>query len=130
LNETVGATLLKEHPSYLKPLSPLLDTGKIKGLAHITGGGLTDNIPRVLPEGTSVLINRGTWPELGIFEVMKRIGNVDEAEMFRAFNMGIGMTIFCSRADAPEIASQIEASGSAVHTIGKVVEGNRDVRIE
>ena len=89
----MGAALLKPHLSYLRALEGLLDSGVIKGLAHITGGGLLENIPRILPEGTSVEIKRGSWPVLPIFELMQRIGNMDEAEMFRTFNMGVGMVI-------------------------------------
>src|SRR6266480_4351390 len=91
LGETVGAALLKPHESYLRALDGVLDAGTIKGLAHITGGGLLENIPRILPEGTGVEIKRGSWPVLPVFELMQRLGNIDESEMFRVFNMGIGM---------------------------------------
>src|SRR5687767_2037605 len=107
LGTTVGEALLATHQSFLPQLSPLLDSGIVKGLAHITGGGFLENIPRILPEGVSVKINRGTWPVLPIFGVMQRLGNVDEKEMFRTFNMGIGMIVFCSVDDEPEIVSQL-----------------------
>jgi phosphoribosylformylglycinamidine cyclo-ligase len=71
LQMTVGEALLQKHLSYLRPLEPLLDTRKIKGLAHITGGGLTDNIPRILPENTAVRIEKGSWPILPIYELMR-----------------------------------------------------------
>src|SRR5215813_11247189 len=93
---TVGSALLQPHLSYLRPLEDLLDSGTIRGLAHITGGGLTDNIPRILPAGTAVNINQGTWPVLEIFTLMQRIGNVSAAEMYRTFNMGIGMVIIAA----------------------------------
>src|SRR5688500_18028100 len=96
LGTTVGEALLATHQSFLPQLSPLLDTGLIKGLAHITGGGFLENIPRILPEGVSIEINRGTWPELPIFGLMQRLGNVSDHEMFRTFNMGIGMIVACS----------------------------------
>src|SRR5947207_2433164 len=83
---TVGDALLATHQSFLPQIGPLLDSGVIKGLAHITGGGFLENIPRILPEGVSVEINRGTWPELPIFGLMQRLGNVDDHEMFRTFN--------------------------------------------
>src|SRR5438105_11558398 len=108
LGQTVGNALLQTHLSYLPALGPLLDAGKIKGLAHITGGGLLENIPRILPEGTRVEIKRGSWPVLPIFELMKRTGNIDEAEMFRTFNMGIGMVIVCGPTDAAAIQNAIE----------------------
>jgi phosphoribosylformylglycinamidine cyclo-ligase len=130
LGETIGAALLKEHVSYLSALEGLLDSGKIKGLAHITGGGLLENIPRILPEGTSVTIKRGTWPVLPIFELMQRIGNIEDAEMHRTFNMGIGMVIVCAEDDAGEINAQVRASGSNCFEIGRVRAGARDVVIE
>src|SRR5215813_859124 len=91
LGTTVGQALLATHQSFLPQIGPLLDSGLIKGLAHITGGGFLENIPRILPDGVSVEIKRGTWPELPIFGVMQKLGNVADHEMFRTFNMGIGM---------------------------------------
>src|SRR5256712_10080632 len=91
IGATVGEALLIPHLSYLQPLEGLLDSGVIKGLAHITGGGLTDNIPRILPQGTAVQIDKGSWPILPIFTLMQQIGNVPESEMYRTFNMGVGM---------------------------------------
>ena len=130
LHMTVGDALLQKHISYLRPIEPLLDTGKIKGLAHITGGGLTDNVPRILPEGTAVKIRKGSWPVLPIYEVMREIGDVSEPEMYRTFNMGVGMVIVCSPGDGDTIKEQLEARGERCYAIGEVVEGNREVRIE
>jgi phosphoribosylformylglycinamidine cyclo-ligase len=90
LGTTVGEALLQPHVSYLKPLEGLLDAGQIKGLAHITGGGLTDNIPRILPHACAVKIAKGSWPVLKVFKLMQQIGNVPEQEMYRTFNMGVG----------------------------------------
>jgi len=129
LQMTVGEALLQSHISYLRPLEWLLDTGKLKGLAHITGGGLTDNIPRILPASTAVKINKGSWPVLPIYELMQHIGNVSETEMYRTFNMGVGMVIVCSSEDRDVIKSQLEVNGEACYEIGEVVEGNREVRI-
>lgn len=127
LGMTAGEALLQPHVSYLRPLNELLDRGVIKGLAHITGGGLIDNIPRILPEGTAVQIEPGTWPVLPIFELFRRIGNVSDFEMYRTFNMGVGMVIVCSRENAVIIRSHFEAFGDAYYEIGKVIEGNREV---
>ncbi|HVS80898.1 MAG TPA: phosphoribosylformylglycinamidine cyclo-ligase [Pyrinomonadaceae bacterium] len=127
LNETVGEALLRPHTSYLHALDGLLDSGLIKGLAHITGGGLTENIPRILPEGTSVEIQRGSWPVLPIFEVMQQFGNVAETEMFRTFNMGVGMVIVCAEPDAAKIKAQVESSGEACYQIGRVTRGDQRV---
>jgi phosphoribosylformylglycinamidine cyclo-ligase len=127
LGMTVGQALLAPHLSYLPALEGLLDTGAIKGLAHITGGGLVDNIPRILPEGTAVEIRRGSWPALPVFTLMQRLGNVSETEMHRTFNMGVGMVIICAPADAPLIRTHIETRGESIFEIGRVVAGARAV---
>ena len=125
LGATVGDALLATHQSFLRPLEGLLDTGIIKGLAHITGGGFLENIPRILPDGVSVEINRGTWPELPIFGMMQRLGNVDEKEMFRTFNMGIGMIVVCKLA---QVAS-VKAHLSDAYEIGHIAKGNKSVSL-
>jgi phosphoribosylformylglycinamidine cyclo-ligase len=125
LGETVGEVLLKPHLSYLRELDGLLNEGIIKGLAHITGGGLLENIPRILPERTAVEIKRGSWPALPVFELMQRTGNIEEAEMFRTFNMGIGMVIVCSAADAREIQNQI----NPCYVIGRTIKGDQRVSL-
>jgi len=127
LGTTAGEALLAPHLSYLRPLEGLLDRGVIKGLAHITGGGLTDNIPRILPEGTAVKIEKGSWPVLPIFELFRRIGNVSEREMYRTFNMGVGMVIVCSRSDLDPVKSHLKERGDKCYQIGEVVEGNGEV---
>ena len=120
LGETIGEALLKSHVSYLRDLEGLLDNGKIKGLAHITGGGLLENIPRILPDGAGVEIRKGSWPVLPVFDLMQRLGNIAEPEMFRTFNMGIGMVIVCS----PDDAVEIKAALGSCYEIGRVVKGN------
>jgi len=125
LGTTVGKALLETHASFLPQIGPLLDTGLIKGLAHITGGGFLENIPRILPDGVSVEINRGTWQELPIFGMMQRLGNVDEKEMFRTFNMGIGMVVVCAQNQVKEIAGSLQQ----VFEIGKGKVGNGKVEI-
>jgi phosphoribosylformylglycinamidine cyclo-ligase len=129
LGMTAGEALLLPHLSYLKPLDGLLDKGLIKGLAHITGGGLTDNIPRILPEGTAVKIKKDSWRKPSLFELMRRLGNVSEPEMYRTFNVGVGMVIVCSATDAKAIASHLQNEGETVYEIGNVVTGNREVQI-
>src|SRR5437764_3274408 len=125
LNQTVGDALLQTHLSYLKEIGPLLDAEKIKGLAHITGGGLLENIPRILPEGTAVEIKRGAWPVLPIFKLMQRLGNIDESEMFRVFNMGIGMVVICAADDRPAIQS----AANSCYAIGHVTSGSKKVSL-
>ncbi|MGI8468760.1 MAG: phosphoribosylformylglycinamidine cyclo-ligase [Pyrinomonadaceae bacterium] len=124
--ETVGNVLFAIHPSFLKSLDKLLDSEKIKGLAHITGGGLLENIPRVLPENVSVEIERGTWNEPPIFGLMQKIGNVEEKEMFRTFNMGVGMVVICAEEDKQFLQNNL----GECFEIGKAVEGNRKVKIK
>ncbi len=128
LNMTIGEALLQPHLSYLKPLDGLLDSGMIKGLAHITGGGLTDNIPRILPEGAAVEIKKDSWPVLPVFQLMQKLGNVSDAEMYRTFNMGVGMVIVTSPADAGVVKSHFQDGGDQVYEIGRVIEGKRFVQ--
>ncbi|HKP47489.1 MAG TPA: phosphoribosylformylglycinamidine cyclo-ligase [Pyrinomonadaceae bacterium] len=127
LGMTVGEALLQPHVSYLRPLEQLLDKGSIKGLAHITGGGLTDNLPRILPSGTAVEIRKGSWPVLPIFQLMQRLGNVSESEMFRTFNMGVGMVIVAAENDAAAIKTNLQNAAQPVFEIGHVVAGDRSV---
>ena len=126
LGKTVGEALLKTHQSFLRPLEGLLDKGIIKGLAHITGGGFLENIPRILPDGVSVEIKRGTWPELPVFGVMQSLGNVSEKEMFRTFNMGIGMIAVISSENKKTLMSHLDGC----FEIGRVVEGEKSVSIK
>jgi len=130
LGATVGEALLAEHRSYLRPLEGLLDTGLIKGLAHVTGGGLLENVPRVLPAGAAVEIARGSWPVPPVFEVMREIGNVAEAEMYRTFNMGVGMVVVCAGPDAPAVRAHLKQAGEACYDIGRVVAGERTVKLQ
>jgi phosphoribosylformylglycinamidine cyclo-ligase len=129
LEMTAGEALLLPHLSYLKPLDDLLDQGVIKGLAHITGGGLTDNIPRILPEGTAVKIERDSWTVPPLFELLRRLGNVSDSEMYRTFNMGIGMVIVCSPGNAGTIENHLRGRGETCYRIGNVISGNREVSI-
>jgi phosphoribosylformylglycinamidine cyclo-ligase len=129
LHLSVGEALLQSHVSYLRPLEGLLDSGVIKGLAHITGGGLTDNIPRILPEGTAVQVNEGSWPVLPIYDLMREIGNVSHAEMYRTFNMGVGMVIVCASENAVVVKKHLSEVGESCYEIGEVVAGDKEVRI-
>lgn len=129
LGSTAAAELLKPHRSYLGALEGLLETGSIKGLAHITGGGLLENLPRILPEGTAAEIKAGSWPALKVFQLLQRIGNVPEQEMYRTFNMGIGMVVIASPEDAETLRRHLDQRGEAHYDIGKIVEGSRSVSI-
>lgn len=126
---TAGQELLKPHISYLSALDGLLESGAIKGLAHITGGGLLENIPRILPKGTAVELFKDSWPVLPVFNVLAKIGNVPAPEMYRTFNMGIGMVVIAGSDKADSIRSHLAARGEAHYDIGRVVEGDRSVSI-
>lgn len=129
MHATLDDVLLEPHKSYLPVLQGLLESGKIKGLAHITGGGLLENIPRILPENVSVEIRRGTWNELPIFGLMQNLGNVEDREMFRTFNMGVGMVVVCAAEDSAALQNHFKSLGEACDEIGRVVEGNKEVSI-
>jgi phosphoribosylformylglycinamidine cyclo-ligase len=117
LGETVGAALLRPHRSYLKDVMPLLDQGVIKGMAHITGGGITENLPRTLPEGLGFTLDRQSWAIPPLFTWLQRAGGVTEAEMFRAFNMGVGLVLVCAPASVPGVLSRL---GPDAWVLGRV----------
>lgn len=132
LGDTVGNELLKVHVSYgpiiLKLRGPR-GLGPIKGLAHITGGGFVDNIPRVLPKSCDVVIRKGSWDIPPVFEILRRQGRLPDAELFQVFNMGIGMTVITARADAASVAKSAARAGIRAWTIGEVVRGRGRVRL-
>ena len=124
LGATVGEALLEPHINYTNHVLSALDTGElIKGIAHITGGGLTENVPRILPEGCAVKIKRDSWPSLPVFDNIKELGNIDTEEMYRAFNMGIGM-VFIVDQKASDTVSKALSKMITVYEIGEVVEGD------
>jgi len=127
LELTIGEALLAPHRSYLKALRGAVSAGLVRGLAHITGGGLTDNLPRILPEGTSARIERGTWPVLPVFSVMQRIGGVLDDEMYRAFNMGVGMVCAVAPENASAFEAHLDAQGEKHFRIGAIVPGESNV---
>lgn len=129
LEKSIGLTLLEPHINYTNHVFATLDAGiDVKGIAHITGGGLVENIPRILPDGCGVEIQNGSWPNIPVFDVMQSIGNVDEDEMFRAFNMGIGMVFIVDSADANSVKDVLKDL-TKVYEIGTVVSGDKSVII-
>jgi phosphoribosylformylglycinamidine cyclo-ligase len=126
---TAGEELLKPHRSYLGALDGLLESGIIKGLAHITGGGLLENLPRILPEEVGVEIKRASWPVLPVFNLLAKIGNVADQELYRAFNMGIGMVVVVAAADRDRLLAYLDERGENHYDIGRIVKGNRTVTI-
>ncbi|HTO87730.1 MAG TPA: phosphoribosylformylglycinamidine cyclo-ligase [Thermoanaerobaculia bacterium] len=131
LSGTVADALLAPHLSYRKALEPMLAQDLVHGMAHLTGGGFYDNIPRVLPERLDVRIKSGSWPVLPIFELIEREGRVSFEEMHRVFNMGIGMVVFVSASDLPRAAELWTAAGQRWYAIGNVIGGgSRRVEVE
>jgi phosphoribosylformylglycinamidine cyclo-ligase len=120
----IGEALLAPHISYLKPLLPLVEERALHALAHITGGGLTDNVPRVLPETLDARIKLGSWPVLPLFRFIFEKGNVDRDEMLRVFNMGIGMVLMVAPDAVERVAKHCTQIGQAYYFIGNVVKGS------
>lgn len=119
----LGEELLKPTRIYAKPLRSLLQTFTIKGMAHITGGGFIENIPRMLPPGVGARIERGSWPVLPIFDLLRQNGGLEEEEMFSVFNMGIGLVLAVSPEAADSVVNALAGQGEAAYIIGEVVEG-------
>ncbi len=127
LGGAIGDALLAVHRSYLRPVQALLAAGAdARGLAHITGGGVIDNLPRILPKGTAALIRRGAWPEPPIFGLIQRLGGVPDGEMFHVFNMGLGMLAVVPQ---PDIARILDALPGDAYFVGEIVGGRGDVRV-
>jgi len=123
LEKSVGLTLLEPHINYTNYVFSVLDKDiDVKGIAHITGGGLVENIPRILPDGCGAKIQKETWPILPVFEVMQSIGGVDETEMFRVFNMGIGMVFVVDSLVADAVGNALK-NLTDVYEIGTIVKG-------
>jgi phosphoribosylformylglycinamidine cyclo-ligase len=112
--------LLEPTRIYVKPVLKLLETGAVKGLAHITGGGLIGNVPRILPAGTRAVIHRNAWPRPEVFKWLQQAGSVAEEEMFRTFNCGIGMAIVLPRDEVQMARTLLEREGELVFDIGAV----------
>jgi len=121
---TVGDALLAPHRSYLAALDPLLARGKIRALAHITGGGFPGNIPRVLPVGLAARIRADAWPVPPLFTLIQKAGSVSDEEMFRTFNMGIGMVLVVSPQDLHDVEHSLERRGESSFLLGSLVPGS------
>ncbi len=122
LGTTLAQELLKVHRSYLKPLLALHEAKLLGGAAHITGGGITDNTPRVLPKGLGVRIAKDSWPVLPVFELLRKIGDVPEDDWRRTFNLGIGMIFVIGRKDLAKATAMLKKLKEPFHQIGEVVK--------
>ncbi len=125
---TVGEELLKVHRSYLKPLQALAGAGLLKAAAHITGGGITDNLPRVLPAKVAAEINVDSWPVLPVFELLKRVGRVPDDDYRRTFNLGIGMIFVVGARNASKAQSVLDRMSEPWYRIGQLTPARRGAR--
>ena len=129
LKMTLGEELLKLHRLYAKSVHMLLEEFDIHGMAHITGGGFYDNIPRALPEGCQASVDRRNWEVPTIFRLIQEIGNIKESEMYRTFNMGIGFVLVVPKEQATAIISRLAELGEKAYLIGEVRKGSGEVQI-
>ncbi|MBI3645504.1 MAG: phosphoribosylformylglycinamidine cyclo-ligase [Acidobacteriales bacterium] len=123
----VGNELMRTHRSYWPIIKKMIAGESVVALAHITGGGITENLPRVLPRGTAAVIERGTWPVLPIFEHLQKLGNVPPDEMLRTFNMGIGMLLIVPAKKFKKAQTLLDRAGERFYSVGRIVKGERKV---
>lgn len=129
LGTTLGEALLVPHKSYAKPIHTILNEFDIHGMAHITGGGFYDNIPRALPADCQAAIDRRTWEVPALFKLIQELGNISEPEMYRAFNMGIGFVLVVPKEQAVSIIARLAELGESSRIIGEVHKGSREVQV-
>jgi phosphoribosylformylglycinamidine cyclo-ligase len=127
IKNKVGNELMRTHKSYWPALKKLVDGECVTAMAHITGGGITENLPRVLPRGTAALIELGSWPVLPLFEHLQQLGNVPQDEMLRTFNMGLGMLLVVPAKKFKKTQTVLERVGEKAYTVGRIVKGERKV---
>jgi len=126
---SIGEVLLEPHRSYLRVVQPLLSLGSVKGMAHITGGGITDNLPRVLPPGRAAEISRSAWPVPSVFRFLQAAGQVPDDDMFRTFNMGIGLILVVAERQVQGVIDRLTRAGEeGAAVIGRIVAGEPGVR--
>ncbi len=129
LDMTIAEALMKVHRCYADLIHPLLDKYNIHGMAHITGGGIPGNLKRVLPKNLSAEIDKSSWPVVPVFEYLKKIGNIDETDIYSAFNMGIGYIIVVKESEAESIIAELEKSGEKTYRIGRITKGDGTVNL-
>jgi phosphoribosylformylglycinamidine cyclo-ligase len=127
IKNKVGNELMRTHKSYWPALKKLIDGQCVSALAHITGGGITENLPRVLPRGTAAAIDLGSWPVPPLFGHLRQLGNVPQDEMLRTFNMGLGMILVVPLAKFKKAQTVLERVGEKAYTVGRIVKGERKV---
>ncbi|MFI5089464.1 MAG: phosphoribosylformylglycinamidine cyclo-ligase [Terriglobales bacterium] len=127
LKNKAGAELMKPHKSYWPVLRRLIDADAVSAMAHITGGGITENLPRALPKGIAAVVERTAWPVMPVFEHLRTLGNISDEEMYRTFNMGIGMVLVVPLPKFKKVQSILERLGEKGYTIGRIIKGERKV---
>jgi phosphoribosylformylglycinamidine cyclo-ligase len=130
LKTTLGKELLRVHRCYAPSVLPVLRKFKVKGMAHITGGGIQGNLCRILPENCDAHIHTDAWKVPAIFRLIQREGKIEEQEMFKVFNMGIGLVLVVLKNDVGKISSQLSLMGEVVFPIGEITSGNGRVILE
>ena len=127
IKNKAGAELMRTHKSYWPVVRRLIEAEAVNAMAHITGGGITENLPRVLPKGTAASIQLGSWPVLPVFTHLQKLGNVDQDEMLRTFNMGIGMILVVPAKKFKRVQTVLDRVNEKGYTIGRIVKGDRKV---
>ncbi len=127
LKEKAGAALMKTHRSYLHVIQKLTANDLVTGMAHITGGGITENLPRILPKAISAVVELGSWPVLPVFEHLRELGSVEQDEMLRTFNMGVGLIAVIPADKFKRAKGVLERANEKFYVIGRTVKGDRKV---
>ena len=127
IKEKAGAALMKTHRSYLHVIQKLVAAGLTNGMAHITGGGITENLPRILPKGTAADVELGSWPVLPIFDHLRDLGQVSQEEMMRTFNMGVGLIAVIPAAKFTRAKTLLDRAEEKFYVIGRIVKGEKRV---
>lgn len=130
LNQSLGSALLEPTKIYVKPVLKLLEKINVKGISHITGGGFYENMPRMLKDGVSLVINKDSYKVPEIFKLIQKEGNISQRDMYNTFNMGIGMALIVSPENVEETISILNQEGEAAFEIGEVIKGNKEVIIK
>ncbi|GAB6137187.1 phosphoribosylformylglycinamidine cyclo-ligase [Halanaerobaculum tunisiense] len=129
LDTTLGQELLKPTRIYVEPVLEILNQYQVNGIAHITGGGLIENLPRILPANTGAVIDKSSWPTQPVFDLMQNLGDIAEEEMYRTFNMGIGMVLVVPEEEADDVVKQANQIGEKAYLIGEVQPGDDKVQL-
>lgn len=129
LGKTLGEALLAPTKIYVKPVLKLLETVKVKGISHITGGGFYENMPRMLNDSVALNIDKNSYEIPAIFKLIQKEGNIPERDMYNTFNMGIGMSIIVSKSEADTALKILKEAGETAYIIGEVVKGNKEINI-